>query len=96
MTINGILDASACIDMCANLLTYGSLTINGTVKMREGHHIWLAHGTVILGDTADVNQVIIVTAGNYYEDMCSVIWSLQRELKSRSTVKKMMDTAIFM
>ena len=67
VTINGILDASACIDMCANLLTYGSLTINGTVKMREGHHIWLAHGTVILGDTADVNQVIIVTTGNYYE-----------------------------
>ena len=66
VTINGMLDASACIDMCANLLTYGSLTINGTVKMREGHHIWLAHGTVILGDTADVNQVIIVTTDDDY------------------------------
>ena len=36
--------------------------------MREGQHIWLAHGTVILGDTADVNQVIIVTTDDdYYE-----------------------------
>lgn len=67
VTINGMLDASACTNMCANLLTHGSLTINGTVKMREGHHIWLAQGTVILGDAADVNQVIIVTKGNYYE-----------------------------
>lgn len=32
VTINGILDASACTNMCANLLTHGSLTINGTVK----------------------------------------------------------------
>ena len=68
VTINGILDDSACTNMCANLLTHGSLTINGTVKMREGQHIWLAHGTVILGDTADVNQVIIVTTDDdYYE-----------------------------
>ena len=65
--INGLLDASACTGKCANLLTNGPLTINGTVKMGDGQLIYLAKGTVILGKTANVNQVIIVTAGNYYE-----------------------------
>lgn len=35
--------------------------------MGDGQLIYLAKGTVILGKTANVNQVIIVTAGNYYE-----------------------------
>lgn len=65
--INGLLDASACTGKCANLLTNGPLTINGTVKMGDGQLIYLAKGTVILGKTANVNQVIIVTAGDYYE-----------------------------
>ena len=65
--INGLLDASACTGKCANLLTNGPLTINGTVKMGDGQLIYLAKGTVILGKTANVNQVIIVTAGKYYE-----------------------------
>lgn len=61
VTINGVLDTSACAgNKVANLLTSAPLKINGTVRMREGQHIYLYNGAVQLGSNAVVEQFIVV------------------------------------